>query len=147
MHLNVHNVVLIIAASFLPVVLILLGIKYFNDDMAICFNDSSADGRYGVWVYEEHRDWRQARDDIKGMLVFGFRPGQPQFAVSDLDYCWFSNNDSSSRFERCAYGTLRIDHIQPKEQVIGHYAFSLTDGELKSREFSATYCPPESQDE
>ena len=109
-------------------------------EVAACFNDSNNDGKFGVWIYEGHSDWRKARDNPKGVLVFGFEPGKTEYQESELQYCWYSADVPNGEFSRCTSGRLQIVEFRPPEAISGRYSFMLENGTEKTREFDASYC-------
>ena len=112
-----------------------------SSEAAVCFNDSDNDGDYGVWIYEGYSDWRLARDNPKGMLVFGFEPGRSEYSESELEYCFYCVDVREHKMSLCESGTLVVDEIVPLDRIVGRYSFVLQDGTKKTGEFSASYCP------
>ena len=107
-------------------------------ETAACFN-SNKDGKFGVWIYEGYTDWREARDNPKSVLVFGFKPGRSDYAEAELEYCWYAIDVKEDTL--CESGSLRVSEFTPPDRISGRYSFVLQDGRKKEGDFFASHCP------
>jgi hypothetical protein len=114
---------------------------------ATCFNDSDPKSReLGVWTYEGHADWRNARAAIRtnfpGTFAFSFPPGRPEYKASDLGYCFYMQPGAPDAPPiKCRTGELRITAVDVPRMVTGSYSFELENGQRRALQFSAPYCP------
>ena len=127
------------------VLVFLIGSVSAGDDTETpaCFNGGTEGDSIGVWIYEGHPRWQDAREDFKGALVFSFRPGTDAHDVEDLRYCGYTSKRKEST--TCDSGVLTLHEVDSPNRVTGEYRFVMRDGTIKDGTFDASYCPPRSQ--
>jgi hypothetical protein len=112
---------------------------------ATCFNGGGPDSKeLGVWTYEGHTDWRNARaaTSFPGTLIISFPPGQAEYKASELGNCFYRRPGAPEAPPiRCRSGELRITALDAPRMLTGSYSLELEDGQRRALQFSAPYCP------
>ena len=130
------------ARLFLALVTGLLAVAAYATDHVTCFNVRSADGSVGVWTYDEYTDWKVARQAPRGTFVFAFAPGKDEYDVRDLGACYFMPDPKTAKIIECGLGYVHIWQMDVPHAISGRYRFALVNGDVKTLEFDASYCPP-----
>jgi hypothetical protein len=119
-----------------------LALPAHAESLSACFNGGEGKDRISLWVFEGYSDWHEARKGKPGILVLAFSPGSPVYSSGDIAGCFYMPPNTAEKVYRCLSGSMRITKVEPGKTVTGDYRLFLTNGTVKSYEFTAPYCPP-----
>ena len=103
-----------------------------------CFNDDDPQGRIGIWTYEGPAG--RTGKVTAPVLALGYVPGQNEYRVADLWYCFYTPRPKVRGIINCRSGSLRVSRSGLPGLLSIEYEFILSNGEIKTATYDAGHC-------